>query len=74
MNARENNCNDRHGHGSQPLDSASRPYLVEAALDREWEENYLNGESPGTAHGSRTSSRPMRTEEGEARSQEGGRV
>lgn len=74
MNARRNDGKAMHAQNSQIHDSASQPYLMEAALDQEWEENYHNGKSRRKPHIPRTSSRRMRTEEFETEGQEGGRA
>lgn len=74
MNARRNDGKTMHAQNSQIPDSTSQPYLVEAALDQEWEENYRNGNSRRRTHVPRTSSRRMRTEEFETEGQEGGRA
>lgn len=72
MKAQRNHGKVMHEQNSQVHDSASPPYLVEAALDQEWEENYRNGNSRKTASVPRTSSHRMQTNQFEAEGQEGG--
>ena len=74
MKARRNDRKVMHEGDSQIHDPVSQPYLREAALDQEWEENFRNGNSRRTAHGSRTSSSRMETPQCETDGREGDRA